>query len=614
MVRLSNFGYLEINHLAMIEQLALIQLVYNSDVEGAKRAIGPENKLLAFRVRRNTYPPSWFLIKTDDERWFIVVEGSTNSTQFVFHATGTYFRDDYPPGGKVNGEFYGSWLKIWEEIKEDLGYQPTGRIHLSGHSYGGAIANIGGYWLLKEDPNCDVEIMTFGAPRALTTGVNTRKPDCNWRVESADDAVPTVPPSTLNLFTLLSRDPVEWLDLQYIWNHYGTPRVMQWDGSIGPTAPSQPEILGNLVEGQFPGVHLLSNYIGRVSLWWKNQGITPQAKYWIEIAQDAVYKISPKEEIFQLPQFIYRQDGFPILIPQGSQVKTGDFQMPEWKCVYRFTGKGGSVWDETHELGVGNTVDEAIASATATALLNARLAMLSPAYTLKGLRVSQVGLQRKGRPIYIGLSGTASTTSTRADIAGVAVSVKWFDDNSNFKFSWIRGITDDAVDVNAETGEVKFSAAFANALSNYTARLRAGSFGWRKRVPVTPGIPITNYNPILSVNGSTNPGYAVVTCLNPVLVASGSTVEFSTASPKTLPGFKGNFTVLQAAGNTLTVQYQVANDATIVDACGRLRVVQYQPFSRYFSSAAYDAIGRRTKNAFSQSRASQSARGVRKSR
>ncbi len=78
------------------------------------------------------------------------------------------------------------------------------RIYIAGHSLGGALAMLAGFHLLTHDYEAYKDILsvcTFGAPRVGNQDF------CNWfnkcdvvRYANTEDIVPTVPPSTVNLF------------------------------------------------------------------------------------------------------------------------------------------------------------------------------------------------------------------------------------------------------------------------------------------------------------------------------------------------------------------------------------------------------------------------------
>jgi hypothetical protein len=76
---------------------------------------------------------------------------------------------------------------LYQDIKNNYKLEPT--VYLTGHSLGGAIAQIIGMWLHKEGHN--VQIFTFGSPKVCTKFM-FNEPN-HWRVAVRSDPVPYMP-------------------------------------------------------------------------------------------------------------------------------------------------------------------------------------------------------------------------------------------------------------------------------------------------------------------------------------------------------------------------------------------------------------------------------------
>ena len=76
---------------------------------------------------------------------------------------------------------------IYSDIKNNYKLEPT--VYLTGHSLGGAIAQIIGMWLHKDGYN--VQIFTFGSPKVCTKFL-FNEPN-HWRVAVRSDPVPYMP-------------------------------------------------------------------------------------------------------------------------------------------------------------------------------------------------------------------------------------------------------------------------------------------------------------------------------------------------------------------------------------------------------------------------------------
>ncbi len=90
---------------------------------------------------------------------------------------------------------------IFSDIKAKHKLEKT--VYLTGHSLGGAIAQIIGLWLNNDGYN--VQIYTFGSPKVSTTYFGSEPP--HYRVALRNDPVPFVPPWPF-LHSGISIDPV----------------------------------------------------------------------------------------------------------------------------------------------------------------------------------------------------------------------------------------------------------------------------------------------------------------------------------------------------------------------------------------------------------------------
>jgi len=613
-VHLFGFGRESVNFTATAQQLFLIACLYSKNRQAAESYLGNDAKIEIWVENESTYPPSWCLIRQGESDWFFVCEGTTNAVQFTDHIGGVFFREDFAGETFANGSWVQQLEGMYLRISEKYGTIPDGIWRFSGHSYGGAIAQLMAYQMLDLYPSREVEIIGIAQPRAMSIGYSGPDPKAYWRVSSAIDLVPETPPPWSSVFQVRWRNPLNWVRSAYVWNHYGTEYILQWDGSISDELQFPPENLPPYVSSTFPEVHYLPNYAGRLLAWESANGPFPIMREALDGVISVTQGSAPLRIPWELPQVIPGPDGNPVLIPWVDPNEERGFGMSLYKVTYNFRGRSGANWNESHVLQSSSGIDAASDVAVGTALVDARLAMLDSAYTLHGCVATDLAGNRVSRKRTIGLAGTYNPVGNKADIAGVAVSLKWFGALAGNKFSWVRGIVDDSGYVNPETGETILNADWNTALGNWRYRLSLNGFGWVPRVPVQAGVPITQYNPIMAVNGALYPGFAQLTLMNPVLATAGQYITISQADRKTLPGMNGRFKLLQAAGATCVIEYQVANNATISNPGGRISVYQEGAFNAYSGVAWVKVIGRRTKDSFSPSRASRSARGIRTAR
>ena len=98
-----------------------------------------------------------------------------------------------------------NWLH--EDIKKNYKLEKT--VYLTGHSLGGAVAQIIGLWLDNDGYN--VQIYTFGSPKVSTTFFGNRPP--HYRVVLRNDPVPFFPPYPfLHSGIMINADTLEWAE------------------------------------------------------------------------------------------------------------------------------------------------------------------------------------------------------------------------------------------------------------------------------------------------------------------------------------------------------------------------------------------------------------------
>ena len=148
----------------------------------AYRKATEENKL--YEIRNNEFS---YHVKQDSGVTILIFRGTDNTKNFwtdidarPTHDLGldVYFHRGFKDAA--------TWLI--EDIKRDYKLEKT--VYLTGHSLGGAIAQIIGLWLDQEGHN--VQIYTFGSPKVSTTFFGNEPP--HYRMVLDNDPVPYMPP------------------------------------------------------------------------------------------------------------------------------------------------------------------------------------------------------------------------------------------------------------------------------------------------------------------------------------------------------------------------------------------------------------------------------------
>lgn len=225
--------------------------------------------------------------------------------------------------------------------------------------------------------------------------------------------------------------------------------------------------------------------------------------------------------------------------------------MAIFREVWTFTGSDGSRWSETL-----HTTATTLASAAnfGQNYLNLRLNLLSEYNRLRSIRVSKVGGNRESVLVPVNQPGLVSGFAANCgEVAMLGMGSPAVGSSRKYQ---MRGFEESAIarhdqgavhHITPETLQ-KLGAWFDGITGNdYRAIVLAtnkeGTDGVIKRR-------------IISVNGTTDDGIAVVTCDNPLGVVAGDLVQFYQLSPKILPGAAGRFEVLSVNGNAVNVQYR----------------------------------------------------------
>ncbi len=127
-----------------------------------------------------------FDVKQKDFKTVIVIRGTANQANVESDAN-IALETDVRSGILLHKGFRDAALGIMVIIDRDHSLAST--VHLTGHSLGGAVAQIMGRWLHKR--GYSVQIFSYGSPKISTqSGSGPR----HWRVVRPSDPVPFMPP------------------------------------------------------------------------------------------------------------------------------------------------------------------------------------------------------------------------------------------------------------------------------------------------------------------------------------------------------------------------------------------------------------------------------------
>jgi len=129
-----------------------------------------------------------FEVIQDNGISIIVIRGTANEGN-VLSDIDVRLVSDTRTGIRLHKGFRDASLGVMEIIDRDHTVEHT--VHVTGHSLGGAVAQIIGMWLHKRGKN--VQIFSYGSPKVSDQVLSSGQPT-HWRVVRRSDPIPFTPP------------------------------------------------------------------------------------------------------------------------------------------------------------------------------------------------------------------------------------------------------------------------------------------------------------------------------------------------------------------------------------------------------------------------------------
>jgi len=129
-----------------------------------------------------------FEVKQDNGISIIVIRGTANDAN-VLSDIDVRLVDDARTGIKLHKGFRDVAVTIMQILDNTHTIEHT--VHVTGHSLGGAVAQIIGMWLHKRGNN--VQIFSYGSPKVSNQVLSGGQPT-HWRVVRRSDPIPFTPP------------------------------------------------------------------------------------------------------------------------------------------------------------------------------------------------------------------------------------------------------------------------------------------------------------------------------------------------------------------------------------------------------------------------------------
>ena len=129
-----------------------------------------------------------FEVKQDNETTTIVIRGTANKSNVQSDIDVRMVNDD-KLGIYLHKGFRDASVSVMSSI--DNGHTIKDTVYITGHSLGGAVAQIIGMWLHKRGNN--VQIFSYGSPKVAYQVMSGGQPT-HWRVVRLSDPIPFTPP------------------------------------------------------------------------------------------------------------------------------------------------------------------------------------------------------------------------------------------------------------------------------------------------------------------------------------------------------------------------------------------------------------------------------------
>jgi len=129
-----------------------------------------------------------FEVKQEGGISIIIIRGTANDSN-VLSDIDVRLVDDTRAGIKLHKGFRDAAITVMQIIDNTKTLEHT--VHVTGHSLGGAVAQIIGMWLHKRGKN--VQIYSYGSPKVSNQVLSGGQPS-HWRVVRNSDPIPFTPP------------------------------------------------------------------------------------------------------------------------------------------------------------------------------------------------------------------------------------------------------------------------------------------------------------------------------------------------------------------------------------------------------------------------------------
>ena len=194
--------------------------------------------------------------------YHLLFNGTINTDQWLTNVTGAFATYENVRGAQVHSGFYDAWdlirPMVLAALPSDLSMVD---LTCSGHSRGGAVAQIAAEYFTSPPAARSVQLMTFGQPKTYTTGLTGSIHRNYPRVCNTLDVVPYVPGNGANI---VLRNVGGLIGSNYAadWHWYGQYVSQDTSGNMNLRASDPPDSLVSLLRviNTIQGEHYLQAY------------------------------------------------------------------------------------------------------------------------------------------------------------------------------------------------------------------------------------------------------------------------------------------------------------------------------------------------------------------
>jgi hypothetical protein len=287
--------------------------------------------------------------------------------------------------------------------------------------------------------------------------------------------------------------------------------------------------------------------------------------------------------------------------------------MADFKVVFQFQTVGGNdfKWSEVFY----RAADSATAAVPNAELLNARLKMLHSTSRMTKIRISDVRNPRASLQVVVNRIGNETQFSPLGIETAIVCSFASTLIPCSRRY-WMRGGDIDDCQRDKVTGQDVFGVTFNRDFPAWARLLQAGNFEILPRTRAS--VNGYGYFKVLSVDGTTGPGKAVLQLTEASGLDPTMQLIVSSFSRKDLPGLAGVFPILATdnIAHTITIPYTTPTLNKVMTSVGRVRRYGIVTGATINADASGPLFlgGRKSKSSFTGSRGAKSAtKGLRTS-